>query len=79
VLAPDALIYGESFPAVILPPRSASLSGVEAGKEHQSNRGLRLELKASFHVLRSLEYVQDCDYAQFPKKVGELRVGEFIS
>ena len=54
VLAPDALIYGESFPAVILPPRSASLSGAEAGKEHQSNRGLSLELKAFFYVFRSL-------------------------
>jgi hypothetical protein len=61
VLAPDALFYGESFPVVTLPPRSASLSGAEAGKEHQSNRGLGLEPKASFYVLRSLEHVQDCD------------------
>ena len=60
--APDALFYGESFPVVILPPRSASLSGAEAGKERQSNRGLGLELKASFYVLRSLEPVQDCHY-----------------
>src|SRR5260370_13585982 len=62
MFAPDTLLYAQSFRVIIFPSCAASFARTQASKEHQSNCGLSLQLRAFVDVLSPPEHVEYCDY-----------------